>query len=332
MNCELAHEQIVMAEYGELPDDAAHELARHLAICPECGRERETLRALKLLADSHSTAEPDANLMARSRLRLEEALDTLPPRRWYERIAHYTGNSLARLQSAPVAAALMLVIGGLAGSLGGYYVAQSHIAKASEAAQDRNGIAAGAQAVVQAAAPSVAGEIASISRIERQPNSEQVQVSYSQIVPRQVTGSLDDTQIRHFLTIAAVRSAASGEDDGSVDLVAAECRDRHACRASGLSDALLMVLRYGRSAEMRRKALAGLAPYVADDLEVRNAVLEALLYDSDVDLRTDAVHALAPVEADTSVRQVLHNIASSDPDQQIRLVSREALSQAPEIQ
>ena len=81
MNCELAHEQIVMAEYGELSDDAAHELSRHLAICPECGHERETLRAIKLLADVHPIAEPDANIMARSRLRLEDALDTLPPRR-----------------------------------------------------------------------------------------------------------------------------------------------------------------------------------------------------------------------------------------------------------
>jgi hypothetical protein len=329
MNCELAHEQIVMAEYGELPDDDAHELARHLAICPECGRERETLRALRLLADTHSTAEvePDANLLARSRLRLEEALDAMPPHRWYERLARNLGNNFARMQAAPVAAALMLVIGGATGVLGGYYIAQSRIAKAGEAAHNQ----AGAQAVVEAAAPA-SGEIASISRIERQPNSEQVQVSYNQIVPRQVTGSLDDDQIRHFLTLATFKAATTGEDDGSIDLVVGECRAHHSCRASGLSDALIMVLRYGRSAEMRRKTLAGLAPYVADDLEIRNAVLEALLSDSDDQLRTDAIQVLEPVEADTSVRQVLQTVASSDTNPQIRLLSRQALSQAPEIQ
>jgi anti-sigma factor RsiW len=328
MNCELAHEQIVMAEYGELSDDAAHELSRHLAICTDCGRERETLRAIKLLADVHPTTDPSANLMARSRQRLEEALDTLPPRRWYERFARYMGNSFARLQSAPIAAALMLVIGGAAGALGGYYVSQSHVAKAGEAAQNQ----AGAQAVVEAAAPSVAGEIASISRIERQPNSEQVQVSYNQIVPRQFSGSLDDSQVRRFLTIAVVKAAATGEDDRSIDLVATECSKGHGCRASGLSDALIMVLRYGRRAEMRRKAITGLAPYVAEDLDIRNAVLETVLYDSDAALRAEAIHALTPVEADTSVRQVFHNIATSDPDPQIRQLSRQALSQAPEIQ
>jgi hypothetical protein len=326
MNCELAHEKIVLAEYGELPDDAAHELARHLAICSECGRERETLRALKVLADTHSTGEPDANLMARSRLRLEEALDALPPHRWYERLARYMGNSFARLQSAPFAAALMLLIGGAAGTLGGYYVALSHVAKAGEAAHNQ----AGAQAEFAAAAPGN-GEI-DISRIERQPNSEQVQVSYNQIVPRQFTGSLDDTEIRRFLTLAAYRAATTGEDDGSVDLLVTECRAGHACRASGLSDALIMVLRYGRNAQMRRKALDGLAPYVATDREVHDAVLEALLYDTDNQLRSDAIQALRPVEADTSVRQALHTVASTDPDPQIRLVSRQALSQAPEIQ
>jgi anti-sigma factor RsiW len=328
MNCELAHEQIVMAEYGELSDDAAHELSRHLAICTDCGRERETLRAIKLLADVHPIAEADANLMARSRLRLEEALDTLPPRRWYERVARYMGNSFARLQSAPLAAAFMLIIGGASGALGGYYVSQSHVAKAGEAAQNQ----AGAQAVVEAAAPSVTDEIAGISRIERQPNSEQVQVSYTQMVPRQFSGSLDDIEMRRIIAKAAIRAAATGEDDGSIKLVVDECRAGHGCRASGLSDALLMVLRYGRSPQMRSKALNGLAPYVADDLEVRNAILEEVLYDSDADLRAEAIRALTPVEADTSVRQVFHNVANSDPNPQIRLLSRQALSQAPEIQ
>jgi anti-sigma factor RsiW len=330
MNCELAHERIVMAEYGELADDAAHELERHLAICPECGRERETLRALKLLAASHPPAEPDANLLARSRQRLAEALDVLPPRRWYERLAAMLGNNFARLQAAPVAAALMLVIGAGAGSIGGYYVSQSRVARASENAQGENAKnQSGAQYIAQAAA---GGEIAGISSIVHQPNSDQVEVSYNQIVPRQVSGSLDDSRIRQLLMQASVNAASTGADDGSVDLLAAECRARHGCRASGLSDALIVVLRYGRSAEMRRKALNGLAPYVADDIAVRNAVLDALLYDSDAGLRAAAIEMLAPVEADTSVRQALHSVASTDTDPQIRLVSREALSRAPEIQ
>ena len=327
MNCELAHEKIVMAEYGELPDDAAHELARHLTICPECAQELESLRALKLLAAVHPIPEPDPNLIARSRQRLEEALDALPPRRWYERAAQHLGNNFARLQAAPIAAALMLLIGGAAGALGGYYIAQSHVARASESAQSQ----AGAQAVAQAA-QTPSGEIASISSIVHQPNSDQVQVSYNQIVPRKVSGTMDDGQIRQLLMQAAVNSVSTGADDGSVDLLAAECKARHACRTSGLSDALIVVLRYGRDSDMRLKAIDGLQPYVADDTQVRNAVLEALLNDSDSRIRAEAVNMLTPVEADTSVRQVLHSVASSDSNPQIRLVSREVLSRESEIQ
>ena len=47
MNCELAQERIVTAAYGELPDEQAHELERHVAACLECQKEREQVLALK---------------------------------------------------------------------------------------------------------------------------------------------------------------------------------------------------------------------------------------------------------------------------------------------
>ena len=83
---------------------------------------------------------------------------------------------------------------------------------------------------------------------------------------------------------------------------------------------------------VRQKALEGLEPYVADDVRVRDAVLEALLNDSDPRIRTSAINILEPVEADTSVRQVLHSVANSDRNPQIRLVSRQVLSRVPDIQ
>ena len=70
MNCELAHERIVTAAYGELPDAEIHELERHMTGCPDCHRDREQLLAMKILAEAHPVLEPPANLVARSRLRL----------------------------------------------------------------------------------------------------------------------------------------------------------------------------------------------------------------------------------------------------------------------
>ena len=324
MNCHLAHERIVMAAYAELPDDATHELDRHLTTCAACNTEREQLRALKLLADAYPVEEPAANLVARSRLRLEEALDALPPKRWFERLAQRLTNNFASLQSAPVAACLLLVVGAGAGSLGGYQIAQRYAAQAGASTQ--------ASASVPVAAAPGAVEVANISSIVRQPNSEQVQVRYNQLVPKEMSGSLDDPAIRQLLMLASENSSSAGVRDDSVGLLAAECRAGHSCQGAGIRDALMVALRYDRNVGVREKALQGLQPYVAEDERVRNSVLEALLNDSDPRIRTAAINILEPVESDTSVRQVLHTVANSDRNPQIRLVSRQVLSRVPQFQ
>ena len=324
MNCELAHERIVTGAYGELPDEQTHELERHMAGCPDCHREREELLALKVLANAHPVMEPAANLVARSRLKLEEALDALPPRRWYERLGQRMMNNFASLQAAPVAACLLLVAGAGAGSLGGYEFAQNRAAHTAAAG-------ATSQAPIGQAQAGPA-EIANISSIVRQPNSEMVEVRYNQVVPQRMEGSLDDPAIRQLLMLASEDSASAGVRDDSVGLMAAECRAGHGCQAAGIRDALMVALRYDKNEGVREKALQGLEPYVAQDVRVRDAVLEALMNDADPRIRTAAINILEPVEADTSVRQVLHTVANSDQNPQIRTVSRQVLSRVPEIQ
>jgi len=329
MNCEVANERIVAAAYGELADEQTHELERHMAGCPECHKEREQLLALKVLMEAHPVVEPDANLVARSRLRLEEALDALPPMRWFERLAQRLTNNFASLQAAPVAAALLLLVGEGAGSLGGYRVAENRAARvaANQAAQAQM-----QQAVVSTAGSAAPAEIANISSIVQQPNSHMVEVHYNQVVPQQIEGSLDDPAIRQLLMLASQNSASAGVRDNSVGLLAAECRAGHGCPGVGIRDALMVALRYDRSAGVREKAMQGLEPYVAQDQRVRDAMLEALLYDSDPKIRTAAINILEPVEGDTSVRQVLNSVANSDRSPYIRTVSRQVLDRVPEIQ
>jgi len=135
------------------------------------------------------------------------------------------------------------------------------------------------------------------------------------------------------LMLASDNSNPAGVRGDSVELLAAECRAGHACRgAGGIRDALMVALRYDRDEGVRLKALEGLQPYVAEDVRVRDAVLEALLNDSDPRIRTAAINMLEPVDADTSVRQVLHTVANSDRNPHIRLVSRQALSHVPDFQ
>jgi hypothetical protein len=325
MNCELAHERIVLAAYAELPDEQAHELDRHLTVCAECCEEREQLLALRTLAALHPVVEPDANLVARSRLRLEEVLDALPPKRWYERLSTRLLNNVASLQTAPIAVALLLVVGSGAGTLGGYEYAQ---VRAAHAAARITQVAS----VPQTPATVAPADVASISSIVQQPNSNVVEVRYNQVVPQRIQGSLDDPAIRQLLMMASEDAASAGVRDDSVGLLAAECRAGHSCNAAGIRDALMVALRYDKNEGVRDKALKGLEPYVAEDVRVRDAVLEALLNDGDPRIRTEAINILEPVEADTSVRQVLSTVANSDQNPQIRYVSRQVLSRAPEIQ
>jgi len=272
--------------------------------------------------------EPEANLVARSRLRLEEALDALPPLRWFERLGQLVKNNFASLTAAPVAACLLLAVGVGAGSVGGAWVAR--IRSVQAAAQ-----AARVQAqpnAVSAAAVGAPAEIANISSIIRQPNSHTVEVDYNQMVPRRIEGSLDDPAIRQLLMMASQNSASAGVRDDSVSLMAAECKAGHSCRGAGIRDALMVALRYDRNKGVREKALEGLKPYVAEDVRVRDAVLEALMNDADPQIRTAAINILEPVEADTSVRQVLHSVSNTDVNPYIRTVSRQVLNSVPEIQ
>lgn len=328
MNCDLAHERIVTAAYGELSDELSHELERHLVACPRCQSEREQVLALKVLADAHTVIEPGPNLIARARLRLDEALDSLPPKRWYERLGQRFLNNFATLQGAPVAAVLLLAAGAGAGLLGGYQYAQvraAHVAATQPAPSPVS--------TVDSAAPlPPLSNITGVSSIVRQPNTDTVNVSYNQVVPRQIEGSLDDPNIRQLLMLASEDATSPGVRDDSVELLAAECRAGHSCQPSGIREALMVALRYDRSPKVRQKALEGLQPYVADDVRVRDAVLEAVLNDSDPAIRTAAIGLLEPVDADTSVRQVLYSVSNSDDNPQIRNVSREVLSRVPEIQ
>ena len=338
MKCEVAQERMVTAAYGELADEQTRELERHLVDCAECRAEQEQLLALKALVDANPVLEPDANLMARSRQKLEAVLDALPPRRWYEWLGQQMRNNFANLRAAPVAACLLLVAGAGAGGLGSYELAQ-HRAAHSVAIQT---VQALPQPEAQPAAATAAGappadegasaEIANISSIVRQPNSHMVEVRYNQMVPQRVRGSLDDPAIRQLLMLASQNAVSTGVRNDSVGLLADECRAGHGCKAAGIRDVLMVTLRYDKNASVRQKALEGLEPYVAEDMRVRDAILGALMNDSNAQIRNAAINILEPVEADTSVRQVLHSVANTDRNPYIRTVSRQVLDNAPEIQ
>jgi len=322
MNCENAQQNIILAQYGELPDELQFPLEQHVSGCEDCRREWKALIALNEELALAPMVEPSPNLLAASRMRLDEALDLMPPRSMTQRFFGNAFRWLGYVQGAPALTTLLLG----AGFLGGNAIARYQVAHAPKLPSPV--ILSGTN-----------GAIASVSGIVQTPNSELVQVNYNRLVPETVQGSLDDPQIRQLLMLGTKLATTNTVHADSVALLANECAAGHNCGAadsdagtSGIRTALLASLRYDKSPAVRLKALNGLQPYVAQDEHVRDAVLEALMHDASADVRGQAVSMLEPVQADSSVRQVLRTVSTEDANPAIRDASFHVLQDASDIQ
>jgi hypothetical protein len=325
MKCETAHEYIALAVYGELADDQSHQLEQHLAGCAECQHELEGVQALFKAMSLVPVEEPSANLVARTRLRLEEALESVPRLSWALHFSQQFSQGAYRLRSAPLAASVLLLLGLAAGGYGGYR-AGTRIHDAAQLSL----VLRAAQA--NATGDSAAEQIANVSGIVQSPGSQYVEVHYNRLVPETVHGSVDDPAIRRLLILGARNRVNPDVRDYSVGLLADECRAGRSCDDGPIRDALMVSLLYDKSSKVRLKALEGLQPYVGNDIRVRDAVLHSLLTDSEPSVRTKAIGLLEPVDADSSVREVLHTIAARDDNAAIRDVSQQVLNQTQQIQ
>ena len=75
MKCEWVRENILLFVYNELPDDARYELETHVARCADCAIELKATRVFHATLSSRAVEEPTPNLLAASRMRLQEALE-----------------------------------------------------------------------------------------------------------------------------------------------------------------------------------------------------------------------------------------------------------------
>ncbi len=325
MKCDLAQQNIALAAYGELSDDANHQLEQHLLECEECRVDMQAMRGLRTTMSLYPVEEPPAAMVARARMRLEEALDNMPHGGSLVRLTQLFIRGFGRLRAAPVMASLLLLAGLAAGGYGGYRAGL----KAHDAEQSKLILNLGQP---PAAAEDNPAQIANVSGITRNPDTKTVKVNYNKLVPETMQGSMDDPRIRQLLLLGAQNNVNAGVRDDSVDLLANECRNGRQCDDGPIRNALMVALRYDKNANVRMKALEGLQPYIAEDMRVRDAVLETLMKDSDPRVRSQAINLIEPVEGDSSVREVLHTVATQDDNPQIRTVSRQVLQQLPEIQ
>ncbi|HZS97648.1 MAG TPA: HEAT repeat domain-containing protein [Terriglobales bacterium] len=314
MKCEWVQENILLYIYNELADDARYELEQHLGRCPECAAELKSSRVFHSTLSKHPVTEPTPNLLAASRMRLQEALETAPQGGWWQRLTFDPANWLRQVRFSPALAAVIFMIG-----FGGGIAT---MIKVKPTTTDIGGIQN--PPIIDRVPPQEAS-ITGIRSVVQQPGSDQVNIKYDTVQTQEATGNLNDQRIQQLLLFAARSNYSSGVRMDSVDLLTQKPNDTR------VREALIYSLHNDTNPGVRLKAIEGLGSYVKDDTRVRDAVLNALMRDDNQGVRTQALTLLAPVKADSSVRAALQQLAGTDKNQYIRSQARTILAQLPEI-
>ena len=253
--------------------------------------------------------EPSPNLVAASRMRLQEGLETAEQGRFWHRLIFDPAAWLRQIRFAPALAAAIFIVGFAGGIATTYKVVST------------GGVSIASNPASAPAESSITG----IQSISQDPGSNHISIKYNTVSTQEAQGSLNDQRIQQLLLFAARNNYNSGVRMDSVDLLTQEPNNTH------VREALMYALRYDSNPGVRLKALDSLGAYVKSDSRVRDVVLEALIQDSNPGVRTDALRLLDPVRADSSVRTVLQELAQSDQNQYIRSQARIMLSQLPEF-
>ncbi len=309
MKCEWVRQNILLYVYDELPDDARYELEQHVARCSDCSAELSSTREFRERFSALPVEEPSPNLLAGSRMRLQNSLETTEQGGFWHRLIFDPAVWLRQVRFSPALATAIFIVG-FAGGIGTAYKVVADGRKTPDG--------------VSVAAP-VESSITGIRSVSKEPGTDQISIKYDRVLTEEAQGSLNDQRIQQLLLFAARNVNNSGVRMDSVGLLTENPDDVR------VREALIYALRYDSNPGVRLKAVDALGPFVKSDVRVRDAVMEALLNDSNPGVRTEALLSLHAVRADSSVRAVLRRLADSDPNQYIRSQARTVLAQLPEM-
>src|SRR6202051_3039720 len=298
MKCEWVQENIVLEVYGELADDARHELEQHVGRCVDCAAELKVEQGLSPLLGQHRAAAPTANLVAASRMRLQEGLETATQGTVWSRLTFDPAIWLRQVRFSPALASAILILGFAGGVLATYQFYGARPTGTASVQSPSN----------PTAVPSEAS-ITGISSIVQQPGTNQISIKYNTVATQEAQGSLNDEKIQQLLLYAARNNYNTGVRVDSVDLLAQKSGDMQ------VREALMYALQNDTNPGVRLKSLDALGNYVKNDTNVRDSVLRALLNDGNSGVRMEAWRLMERVKADGSVRGVLMALAAKDTSQ-----------------
>jgi hypothetical protein len=315
MKCDWVQQNILFYVYNELEDDARSEVEQHLARCPQCTNELKATRKFHATMSQAPVDDPAPNLLAASRMRLQEALETTSQGGWWRRLIFEPALWLRQIRMSPALAAAIFVIG----FGGGIAVTYNYLGN-RQPVTDISSIGN-----TPKPAPIEASAITGIRSITQDPGSNQVSIKYDTISTQEAQGSLNDQQIQQLLLFAARNNYNSGVRMDSVDLLTQQPNDTR------VREALIYALQNDTNPGVRLKALDGLSGFIRQDAAVRDAVLRALVGDASQGVRLQALRMVEPMKVDSNVHAVLARLAQSDPNPSIRSQAQTMLAEIPEM-
>jgi hypothetical protein len=345
-NCKDVAPLLVFYACDEVSDRERKQIEAHIAKCEACAaqlaEEYDLLEAIVAAPQPADELDSSGILLSQCRSELAEALDDLfaPPIQEHWRPFGWLRRWMAL---RPAWSGALLVLFGIAVGV-----------QLLPWLQDRNNGNANGQAMNVMAKPPLSKDQLDkmeVAGINFSPSSDagspNVQVKLSAEQPMVLTGSVDDSDMRHVLTYVV----ENGERfDAGVRLDCLEAL-KAAWRDQQVRQALIAAARKDQNPAVRMKALESLRDAASDD-GVRQALLDALEHDANPGVRVEAVNVLVgslqrgdteeiaavatPVvkpgrpEEDQSVERVvraLEQLQRRDPSRYVRLRSAAALRQ-----
>jgi len=314
MTCQEIDQSLALYAYGELGSADCESVGEHLASCERCRQSLAELRSLQGLLAQNSAAGPPPDLLVRSRLRLEEALDREQTswralvRSWFDVATAHP----ARVMSALTLVALGFSVGWLLRPRVGPIPAAPG---ASSPGPTTAGIAGGTLGDAR---------ISSISQVAPDPETGQLHITLNAEKGMTLQGSLDDPQVRQVLVYAL-----KNYDNPGIRLDTLNAIGRDGGADPVIRDAMLYSLEHDSNAGVRLQALQTAARSKWAP-ETAQAFVDAAEKDSNAGVRGAAVDALVQhVSADHGQDLVpaLERLAAQDSDRYVRLKSETALQQ-----
>jgi hypothetical protein len=339
--CSKIASLLVFYDCGELSAAEREQVEAHLAVCKSCANElteeRKMLQAFANLPQAGEQMDSAGILLAQCRSELAEAVDDLvhPPARENSHIFGWVGRWMAFHPGW--SSAVLVVLGLLAGTqMGPWYGALNN--------SDRS------QAVSVMAAPRLSDDQLSkmaVAGINFMPGSDDtpgtVQVRLRAEQPLELSGSVDDSDMKRFLTYVV---ANGNQFDAGVRL---DCLEALKSRSDDeqVRHSLIAAARKDQNPAVRMKALEALRDATAD-ASVREVILDSLQHDENPGVRVEAVNMLvrsleqnnqdensmepddpatAPAASFEKILRALETLQHQDPSRYVRLRSAAALRQ-----